>query len=261
MTGPELFARLLAVHGRFTGWWPSDSDFETAIGAILVQGVAWRNAQRAVARLKQAGLCTPAELSRAARPEVAECLRPALYHNQKARYVQDFADWVEGDLGGDLQALGALGVDAAQRLLMERRGIGAETAAAIAVYALRLPAPVVDAYALRVLRRCGVLGEDAPAGDVRPILANAIGGSPERAQDLHAAIVAHAQRHCRRTPLCDDCPLRADCPRRLGNTAPGRWGRDGSGRGKTAAQKRGDRRGATYAPVERRGGTRTRALG
>ena len=32
-------------------WWPGDSPFEVAVGAILVQNTAWGNVEKAMARL------------------------------------------------------------------------------------------------------------------------------------------------------------------------------------------------------------------
>lgn len=261
MTAAELRELLRARLGGLPDWWPAASDFETAVGAILVQGVAWRNAQRAVAGLGERGLLAPRALADAPRGEVEECLRPALYFRQKAGYVQDFAAWVAGELGGDLGSLARLGAAGAERALRARRGIGAETAGAIAVYALGFALPVVDAYALRILVRCGAIPPRAGPATARAVLAGAIAESAQAARELHAGIVELARRSCRKVPVCASCALAAECPRLPGNTSPGRWQGARTGRSRAAAQEGGDGWGAARAPVEGTGRTGTRAVG
>ena len=51
----EVYRRLMAAFGP-QGWWPgAEQPLEVCIGAILAQNTAWRNAERALARLKDAG--------------------------------------------------------------------------------------------------------------------------------------------------------------------------------------------------------------
>jgi endonuclease-3 related protein len=37
-------------------WWPGDTPFEIAIGAILTQNTNWQNVEKAIANLKSNGL-------------------------------------------------------------------------------------------------------------------------------------------------------------------------------------------------------------
>lgn len=261
MTSEELSDLLNSALGDLEGWWPGADAFEIAVSAILVQGVAWHNVEQAMERLRERRLLTARALRDAARKDVEDCLVPALYYHQKAAYVQDFAGWVADELGADLGLLGRLDAQEALRRLRGRRGIGPETASAIAVYALSMPLAVVDAYALRILSRVGAISDARDALGARAALESAIRGSPERARHVHAAIVDLGQRFCRPVPRCTSCPIGVQCRRLLGDTSPGRWGRDGTGRRKAAAQEGGDGRGSAHAPVERRGGTRTRAVG
>jgi endonuclease-3 related protein len=47
----ELYSRLFEAFGpRY--WWPGDSGFEVAVGAILTQNTAWRNVTKAIKNLK-----------------------------------------------------------------------------------------------------------------------------------------------------------------------------------------------------------------
>ena len=61
-TLPDLLTQLYSLLYQRYGpqhWWPSDSRFETIVGAILTQNTAWRNVERALANLKAAGALSP----------------------------------------------------------------------------------------------------------------------------------------------------------------------------------------------------------
>ena len=54
----RVYELLLEQHGP-QGWWPSESPFETMVGAVLTQRTAWANAARAIDSLRRAGLLAP----------------------------------------------------------------------------------------------------------------------------------------------------------------------------------------------------------
>ncbi|MDA8346208.1 MAG: hypothetical protein M0Z66_12090 [Thermaerobacter sp.] len=257
MTSEELYDRLTPIYPA-DGWWPSDSPFETAVGAVLVQGVSWRNAAQAVARLKERGLLDPQVLAQAPAEEVADAVRPALYHHQKSSYLQALALFLRRVNGMD--ALRALPRAKQRAALLSVRGIGEETAAAIMVYALGGAEPVVDAYARRLFLRTGAVGaasDEAVALAMRRV----IRGNASRARALHAAVVEHARTICRKSPRCSDCPIAINCPRILGETCAGRW-RNGRRAGSAAQQVEiADRVGTPDAPFEGAGGPRTGSMG
>ena len=47
----ELYQRLWETFGP-QNWWPGDTPFEVAVGAILTQNTNWGNVSRAIAALK-----------------------------------------------------------------------------------------------------------------------------------------------------------------------------------------------------------------
>ncbi len=214
MTAASLLEQLAPIYPA-ADWWSSASALETAVGAILVQGVAWRNAARAVEGLRAARLLTAPALDAADLGEIAAAVRPALYHSQKARYLKAFAAFLRA--AGGLPALAALPRSQQRQALLGVPGIGAETAAAIMVYALGGAEPVVDAYARRLLPRVGAVAR-AHDSEIADAMRAAIGGVPERARVLHAVVVEHARSICRKVPRCEVCPLAVTCPRTLGET-------------------------------------------
>jgi len=51
----EIYHKLYHAFGP-QHWWPGDSPFEIAVGAILTQNTNWANVEKAIASLKIRGL-------------------------------------------------------------------------------------------------------------------------------------------------------------------------------------------------------------
>ena len=54
----DIYERLSRHYGP-TDWWPGDTPFEIAVGAILTQNTNWKNVERAIANLKRERLLGP----------------------------------------------------------------------------------------------------------------------------------------------------------------------------------------------------------
>ena len=79
----EIFERLTNHFGP-THWWPGDSPFEIAVGAILVQNTAWTNVEKAIRNLKDARMLSPEAILRADESTLQELLRPSGFFRVKA---------------------------------------------------------------------------------------------------------------------------------------------------------------------------------
>ena len=169
----RVYLRLRREHGR-QSWWPGSTPFEIAVGAVLTQRVAWRNAERAVAALAAEDWLTPQRLRNVPYATLSECIRPALFHNQKAHRLHDFAALLEDRFAGEIERLLALEVGEQRDALLSVNGIGPETADAIVLYAGGGLSFVVDAYARRILGRCGVCDADAPYEALRSRIMDAL---------------------------------------------------------------------------------------
>lgn len=79
----EAYEKLLSAFGP-QHWWPGESPFEVLVGAVLVQNTAWRNVERAIENLRDAGLMDAHKLYALPESELAELIRPAGYYQVKA---------------------------------------------------------------------------------------------------------------------------------------------------------------------------------
>ncbi|HKL27314.1 MAG TPA: endonuclease III domain-containing protein [Desulfuromonadales bacterium] len=213
--GTRLLAVFNALHEHFgpRRWWPADSAFEVAVGAILTQNTAWRNVEQAIANLKGAVDLSPDALAGLSRNRLEELIRPAGFFRQKSRYLEELTTYLLREWNGDLIRLCTGPLETARRRLLALKGIGPETADSILLYAAGRPTFVVDAYTYRIFSRLQILLGDESYQAVRLLFMRNLPKDASLFNEFHALIVQHAKTYCRkRRPDCQACPLLAVCP-------------------------------------------------
>lgn len=207
-----LYRRLLDLYGE-QSWWPADSPFEVAVGAVLTQNTNWVNVERAIDRLKAAGKLDCQTMLALEPDELAELIRPAGYYNLKAQRLRHLCRYLQQ--AGGLAALGTMPLEQARSGLLAVKGVGPETADDILLFALDRPVFVIDAYTRRLLQRHGLARGDEPYETLRRGFERALPPDPGLFKEYHALIVEHAKRACRKRALCDQCGLSGTCSKRL----------------------------------------------
>jgi endonuclease-3 related protein len=203
----HAYERLLTAFGP-QHWWPGESPFEIMVGAMLVQNTAWRNVERAIANLREAGLMEPRKMFAVRPEELAELIRPAGYYQIKARRLRNLLKFVVDEHHGSLDAMFGLSVETLREQLLSIHGIGPETADAILLYAGGLPTFVVDTYTHRILARHGWIGFDAEYHEIKDLFESALPADTSVYNEYHALLVRVGKDYCKRSfPKCDECPL------------------------------------------------------
>lgn len=206
----SLVDRLEDAYG-VAEWWPSESSFEIAVGAILTQRTSWSNVQLAIGNLRSSGMMTPAAISACDDALLHMVVRPSGFYRQKSRYLRAFSEHVLDKHDGQLERMRGRPLGELRKELLGIDGVGPETADTIMLYALGLPSFVVDSYSFRLLDRLGIYsGRDY--GRVKAMFEKALGLDAKRLSSAHAAVVTHCKEHCKVQALCVGCPLRASCP-------------------------------------------------
>jgi endonuclease-3 related protein len=200
------YRRLYAAFGP-QHWWPAETPFEVAVGAVLTQNTAWTNVERAIANLRGRELLAPAALAALDPAELAEPIRPAGYFNIKARRLQALCRFVLDELGGDITALAHWELAEARRALLTVNGVGEETADSILLYACGHAVFVVDAYTRRIFERLGLLAPGLAYREVQAAFQEALPTDMALYNEYHALIVALGKDYCRPRPACEACPL------------------------------------------------------
>jgi endonuclease-3 related protein len=204
-----LYEQLRSHYGA-QPWWPAETPFEVAVGAVLTQNAAWSNVERAIDRLKAEGLLSLEALLAAPADVLAEAIRPSGYYNIKAQRLRNLCELLAAN--GGLEGLGGQALQDQRRKLLEVKGIGPETADDILLYAQDQPVFVIDTYTRRLLQRYRWADGDEPYEVLREGFESALGADVEMFQQYHALIVIHAKEACRKRPVCPGCALLTGCP-------------------------------------------------
>jgi endonuclease-3 related protein len=206
----EIYDRLLIAFGP-QHWWPADTPFEVAVGAILTQNTNWKNVERAIENLKRMKVLTHEGISRIPEAELAELIRPSGYYTVKARRLKNYIGYITADYGGSF-ADSLLGDGAEKRIeLLSVSGIGPETADSILLYAGGHPTFVIDAYTRRVAHRHGLAADDARYEELRRLFMDNLAPDVSLFNEYHALLVAVGKNFCRpKEPRCAGCPLADD---------------------------------------------------
>ncbi len=203
-----LYDALFVAYGP-QHWWPAQTPTEVIIGAILTQNTAWRNVERAIANLQEAGALDWARLRDLPPEQLAELIRPAGTYQVKTRRLKAFVTWLWERYDGDLERMFTTPLPALREELLSVSGIGRETADAILLYAGQLPSFVVDAYTARVLYRHGLIDESADYDEIKDLFESSLPADVPLFNEYHALLVQVGKLHCRPRPRCANCPLDA----------------------------------------------------
>jgi len=207
----EVYDTLFRLRGH-QHWWPGETPFEVAVGAVLTQNTAWINVERAIANLKAANVLAARALLDLPPDGLATMLRPAGYFNVKARRLHHLVRFLDDRAGGDPARLPTDDPARLRSDLLAVPGVGRETADSILLYAVGVPVFVIDAYTRRLFGRLGLLDPAADYDVLRAAFEAALPRDTALYNDYHAQIVAHAKHTCRARPACGDCPFRDWCP-------------------------------------------------
>ncbi len=202
----EIYHRLLDFFGP-QHWWPGETPFEVAVGAILTQNTSWTNVAKAIANLKAAGCLDPIKLHEMDTEALETLIRPAGYFRVKAKRLQSFLRWLCDRYGGDLTNLESIDTARLREELLSISGIGPETADSILLYALNRPVFVVDTYTARVMARHGLIGPDLDYQQLQDLFLSNLEPDVALFNEFHALLVMTGKNYCKPRPKCHFCPL------------------------------------------------------
>jgi endonuclease-3 related protein len=209
----ELYARLDAAYGSEVWHWMPDyvrGPMDVVAGAVLVQHTNWRNAERALDAMRDAGALDPTVIVAMELEALAALIRVSGTPSIKARRLRALTEAIAA--AGGLDAFLALPLVEMRPRLLATHGIGPETADAITLYAAGRRVFVIDAYTRRVFRRIGIGPERDGYEDWRLWFeAELEDADVTLFQRYHAWIVLHAKAVCRSRPLCGRCVLIDRC--------------------------------------------------
>ena len=189
-------------------WWPGDTPFEIAVGAILTQNTNWGNVEKAINNLKREKSLNAGAMHNMSHKRLAALIRPAGYFNIKAGRLKHFLDFLSNHFGGSMKRMGAGDTAMLRKSLLCVHGIGPETADSILLYAFNKPVFVIDAYTKRVLHRHNIVSEKTTYHDLQDMFHDSLPSDVTLFNEYHALFVMLGKDYCRPKPKCEACPLK-----------------------------------------------------
>lgn len=204
MTPEEIYRTLIEHYGR-PRWW-SDDPYTVIFQSVLVQNTAWTNVEKTTESIGD-GL-TPERIIALSDEELGEAIRPCGFFRAKSKTIRILTDWF-GKYGFRTENASSIPTEDIREELLSLKGIGAETADVILVYAFRRPSFIIDAYTRRFISRLGIGCETDE--ELRLFFENGLRKDAELYGYFHWLILEHGKAHCRKTPLCQGCPFLNAC--------------------------------------------------
>ncbi|MBF0344100.1 MAG: endonuclease III domain-containing protein [Nitrospirae bacterium] len=202
-----LYAAFGAQH-----WWPGDTPFEIALGAILTQNTNWENVRRAINNIKEADCLNAHKIHHMQQVDLAQLLRPSGYFNVKSRRVKSFIEFLMNNYDGDVENMKAVETQHLRKQLLDLNGIGPETADSILLYALDRPVFVIDTYTKRVLSRHNMLDFKCTYDEFQRLFYENLPHDVHLYNEYHALLVKVGKLYCKPKPLCYGNSTIIECP-------------------------------------------------
>lgn len=203
----EIYNKLYSFYGP-QHWWPGDTPFEIAVGAILTQNTNWGNVEKAIKNLKDAKALSAKAIHELPLQRLASLIKPAGYFNVKAMRLKSFIDFLIKHYNGSMKQMKKEEIEPLRKKLLNVHGIGPETADSILLYALDKPVFVIDAYTKRVLSRHKILDYNASYEEYQTLFHKELDEDIQLFNEYHALFVRVGKDYCKPKPLCEKCPLR-----------------------------------------------------
>ncbi|UFS63065.1 3-methyladenine DNA glycosylase [Sulfurimonas sp. HSL-3221] len=149
-----LYSALEALNlleGKPPMWWPEYGTFSVVVGAVLTQNSQWTRVEQSLANLEAAGVLNAEAIANTDLDTLMELIRPSGLFKNKAKVLQALSAALLESYGG----FETFRDEVSREWLLDRKGIGPETADSILCYACGRDAMVVDAYTSRLLRAFG----------------------------------------------------------------------------------------------------------
>jgi endonuclease-3 related protein len=190
-------------------WWPGDSPFEVAVGAILTQNTNWSNVKKAIENLKKYKLLEPYKIYKIGHKKLSELIKSSGYYTIKAKRLKSFIDFLIKEYNGKIESMNNEDTLLLRKKLLSINGIGKETADSILLYAINKPIFVIDTYTKRILSRHGISTDKDSYDYYQNLFHKSLKKDVKLFNEYHALIVKVGKTFCKsKRPLCDQCPLK-----------------------------------------------------
>lgn len=145
-----LYKSMLRIFGP-QHWWPSESDIETLVGAILVQNTNWLNAEKSLNNIRENNNFVASKLLKLSAEDIKKLIIPSGFYNAKSKTIYNTLQYFSSF---DLTTKSINSNKSTAKLrkeLLNIKGIGNETADVILLYVFQRPVFVADSYSRKMI--------------------------------------------------------------------------------------------------------------
>lgn len=172
-------------------WWPSSSDFETLVGAILTQNTKWINVEKSIKNLKSLDFLTLENLANADIIILTNAIAPSGFKNQKSKRLKLLCQ----NIIEEFSSFENFQENVSASWLLSQKGIGEETRDAILCYSCHQEIMVVDKYTAKLLKRFAYEFESYE--DIQAWLVYGINENYDKIASLYEAEITINEIYCR----------------------------------------------------------------
>lgn len=208
LNAQEIYNLLLTAYGK-PRWW-SDDPFVVMLQSVLVQNTTWHSVEKTCAMIDKQ--LTPKYIIDLPTEELECLIRPCGFYKAKAHTIQALTAWYH-QYCFNRRIIEKVPMPQLRNELLSIRGVGAETADVILVYAFYKPSFIIDAYTRRFLLRLGY--DFADDATIKRFFETGITEDPQLYGWFHWLILDHCISTCKKTPKCSICLLRSECKQKL----------------------------------------------
>jgi endonuclease-3 related protein len=205
----KIFNILLTSFGK-RHWWPGETPLEIVVGAMLTQNTSWKNVEKAIENMKKEGVLDVERLYEINIEKLSEIIRPSGFFNIKSKRLKNIVHVIYNKYDRTVENMVNTETDTLRNVLLSVNGVGPETADSILLYALNKPVFVVDAYTKRFLKNHNLYNGNGEYHEIQKFFMDNLQSDVCLFNEFHALIVCLCQIHCRKVPICSECPLEGD---------------------------------------------------
>lgn len=209
MTAIQIYKMLNEAYGQ-PRWW-SDNPYQVMVQAVLVQNTNWASVEKVTDVLVEK--MVPEYILGLETEELENLIRPCGFYKAKAATICRLTEWYQ-KYEYEVGKVASMNKTAIRNELLSVKGIGAETADVILVYAFHKSSFVIDAYTRRFLNRLGF--EFSCDDDIRSFFECGLEMDYQLYGWYHWLILEHGIDQCRKKPQCEKCVFYVECKNNTG---------------------------------------------
>lgn len=204
MTASQIYEKLYKTYGK-PCWW-SDDPYQVMVQSILVQNTTWTSVEKVTEIL--GNQMNPEYIDRLEVADLESVIRPCGFAKRKAETIKHITAWYE-TYKYDVENIREKNKSEIRKELTSIKGIGAETADVILVYAIHKASFVIDAYTRRFLERMEYSFHSDE--DIRSFFEEGLGDDYQLYGWFHWLILDHGIHFCKKVPKCNGCSFQREC--------------------------------------------------